>query len=127
MYYDDVVFFALLLCWWAFYIIYIYIIINPFFSVRLSTLTNYYIPRDGSQALYREYIDRMPSTEHPELFGQHPNADIASQIAETKTVFDTLLSLQPQVTSKTAAGGSREDKVRVKQVGRREQEWNYKM
>lgn len=69
----------------------------------------------------------MPSTEHPELFGQHPNADIASQIAETKTVFDTLLSLQPQVTSKTAAGGSREDKVRVKQVGRREQGWNYKM
>lgn len=74
----------------------------------------------------------MPSTEHPELFGQHPNADIASQIAETKTVFDTLLSLQPQVTSKTAAGGSREDKVRVKQGGRRiEQgwlyEWNYKM
>lgn len=110
----------------------IYIIINPFFSVRLSTLTNYYIPRDGSQALYKEYIDRMPSTEHPELFGQHPNADIASQIAETKTVFDTLLSLQPQVTSKTAAGGSREDKVRVKQVGRRREqgwlyEWNYKM
>lgn len=63
----------------------------------------------------------MPSTEHPELFGQHPNADIASQIAETKTVFDTLLSLQPQVTSKTTVGGSREDKVRVKQVGRREQ------
>ncbi|CAI5672498.1 unnamed protein product [Oreochromis niloticus] len=82
---------------------------QPFF--KLSTLTNYYIPRDGSQALYKEYIDRMPSTEHPELFGQHPNADIASQIAETKTLFDTLLSLQPQVTSKTAAGGSREDKV----------------
>uniref|UniRef100_A0A3Q4GEM7 Uncharacterized protein n=1 Tax=Neolamprologus brichardi TaxID=32507 RepID=A0A3Q4GEM7_NEOBR len=82
-------------------------------QIVLSTLTNYYIPRDGSQALYKEYIDRMPSTEHPELFGQHPNADIASQIAETKTVFDTLLSLQPQVTSKTAAGGSREDKVRL--------------
>uniref|UniRef100_A0A3Q4GFQ3 Dynein heavy chain region D6 P-loop domain-containing protein n=1 Tax=Neolamprologus brichardi TaxID=32507 RepID=A0A3Q4GFQ3_NEOBR len=87
------------------------VINQPFF--KLSTLTNYYIPRDGSQALYKEYIDRMPSTEHPELFGQHPNADIASQIAETKTVFDTLLSLQPQVTSKTAAGGSREDKVRL--------------
>ena len=58
----------------------------------------------------------LPSTEHPEVFGQHPNADIASQIAESRTLFDTLLSLQPQVTSQTTAGGgpSKEDKVRGK-------------
>ncbi|KAJ4949030.1 hypothetical protein JOQ06_020549 [Pogonophryne albipinna] len=66
---------------------------QPFF--KFSSLTSYYIPRD----------------EHPEVFGQHSNADIASQIAETRTLFDTLLSLQPQVTSSSAAGPSREDKV----------------
>uniref|UniRef100_A0A3B4XCW8 Dynein heavy chain ATP-binding dynein motor region domain-containing protein n=1 Tax=Seriola lalandi dorsalis TaxID=1841481 RepID=A0A3B4XCW8_SERLL len=83
------------------------------FSVRLSPLTSYYIPRDGPQASYKEYISMLPSTEHPEVFGQHPNADIASQIAETRTLFETLLSLQPQVTSPTTAGAgpSREDKV----------------
>uniref|UniRef100_A0A3B4AHB3 Dynein axonemal heavy chain 2 n=1 Tax=Periophthalmus magnuspinnatus TaxID=409849 RepID=A0A3B4AHB3_9GOBI len=59
-------------------------------------------------------IFNLPATEHPEVFGQHPNADIASQIAETRTLFDTLLSLQPQVSS-TGAGtsmtrGSREDR-----------------
>nr|XP_020463205.1 dynein heavy chain 2, axonemal-like [Monopterus albus] len=39
----------------------------------------------------------LPPTEHPGVFGQHPNADIASQITETRTLFDTLLSLQPQI------------------------------
>ncbi|XP_030635110.1 dynein heavy chain 2, axonemal [Chanos chanos] len=84
---------------------------TPFF--KLSSLSTYYIPRDGPQSSYREYISLLPPVEHPEVFGQHPNADIASQIAETRTLFDTLLSLQPQVTSSTAsgAGPSREDKV----------------
>jgi dynein heavy chain len=41
----------------------------------------------------------MPASDHPEAFGQHPNGDIASQIKETKLLFDTLLSLQPAVTS----------------------------
>ncbi|KAM9335593.1 LOW QUALITY PROTEIN: dynein axonemal heavy chain 2 [Symphorus nematophorus] len=84
---------------------------QPFF--KLSSLPSYYIPRDGPQSSYKEYISMLPSTEHPEVFGQHSNADIASQIAESRTLFDTLLSLQPLVTSPTAAGGgpSREDKV----------------
>ncbi|XP_060775597.1 dynein axonemal heavy chain 2 [Neoarius graeffei] len=84
---------------------------TPFF--KLSSLPTYYIPRDGPQAAYREYINMLPAVEHPETFGQHPNADIASQISETRTLFDTLLSLQPQVTSAaaTGAGPSREDKV----------------
>ncbi|XP_053341025.1 dynein axonemal heavy chain 2 [Clarias gariepinus] len=84
---------------------------SPFF--KLSSLPTYYIPRDGPQAVYREYINLLPAVDHPETFGQHPNADIASQISETRTLFDTLLSLQPQVTSTaaTGAGPSREDKV----------------
>lgn len=44
-----------------------------------------------------------------EVFGQHPNADISSQMQETKVLFDSLLSLQPHVSS--AGGESREDKV----------------
>lgn len=87
------------------------------FSVRLSLLSSYYIPRDGPKSSYKDYISMLPPTEDPELFGQHPNADIASQIAETRTLFDTLLSLQPQVASSAAVGArpSREEKVRAKQ------------
>lgn len=84
-------------------------------SVRLSSLSSYYIPHDGTQSSYEQFISMLPSTEHPEVFGQHSNAGIASQIAETTTLLDSLLSLQPQATSPTAAGGrpNREDKVSV--------------
>ncbi|KAM8760834.1 dynein axonemal heavy chain 2-like [Acanthopagrus schlegelii] len=95
--------------------------INDFFcdaainqpSFNLSTLSSYYIPRDGPKSSYKEYIHTLPSTEHPEVFGTHSNADIASRMAESKTLFDALLSLQPQATSPTASGArpSREDKV----------------
>ncbi|KAJ0006370.1 hypothetical protein NQD34_013643, partial [Periophthalmus magnuspinnatus] len=86
---------------------------QPFF--QLSSLPSYCIPQDCSRASCVDFISNLPATEHPEVFGQHPNADIASQIAETRTLFDTLLSLQPQVSS-TGAGtsmtrGSREDRV----------------
>lgn len=87
-------------------------------SVRLSTLSSYYIPCDGPQSSYKEYIHTLPSAEHPEVFGQHSNADIASQMAETKTLFDALFSLQHQVTSHTALGArpNRQDKVRGSKV-----------
>lgn len=32
----------------------------------------------------QEYISMLPNVDHPEAFGQHPNADIASQIIETR-------------------------------------------
>ncbi|XP_063786889.1 dynein axonemal heavy chain 2 [Pseudophryne corroboree] len=81
----------------------------PFY--RLSSLDTYYIPRDGPLASYKEFIGLLPTVDHPEAFGQHPNADIASQITEARTLFDTLLSLQPQITQSVAGGQSREDKV----------------
>ncbi|XP_037533396.1 dynein heavy chain 2, axonemal [Nematolebias whitei] len=80
---------------------------------KLSVLPTYHIPTEDSHSAHQNHITKLPSTEHPEVFGQHPNADIASQIAESRTLFDTLLSLQPQVTSATTAGTrpSREDTV----------------
>ncbi|KAK1153304.1 dynein heavy chain 2, axonemal [Acipenser oxyrinchus oxyrinchus] len=83
---------------------------TPFF--KLSCLNTYCIPKDGNQASYKEYISMLPNMDQPEAFGQHPNADIASQIREARTLFETLLSLQPQLTASTGAGGqSREEKV----------------
>uniref|UniRef100_A0A8D2M0S0 Dynein axonemal heavy chain 2 n=1 Tax=Varanus komodoensis TaxID=61221 RepID=A0A8D2M0S0_VARKO len=84
--------------------------INDYFN-ELSVLDTYYIPRDGNLASYKEYISLLPSMDAPEAFGQHPNADVASQITEARTLFETLLSLQPQTTPAGEAGQSREDKV----------------
>ena len=78
---------------------------------RLSSLITYYIPKDGPLKAYKEYISMLPNMDHPEAFGQHPNADITSQIQETRLLFETLLSLQPQVA--TGSGESIEDQVCV--------------
>ncbi|XP_053403796.1 dynein axonemal heavy chain 2-like isoform X5 [Mercenaria mercenaria] len=80
---------------------------TPFF--RVSVLPTYYVPKDGPLSSYKEYVSMLPNIDHPEAFGQHPNADIQSQIQETRLMFDTLLSLQPQISS--TGGESREDKV----------------
>jgi dynein heavy chain len=59
------------------------------------------MPRDGIFKLYKDFINSMPITDHPEAFGQHSNADVASQIQESKTLFDTLLAVLPQKSSAT--------------------------
>eukprot|EP00062_Callorhinchus_milii_P027237 gi/632990292/ref/XP_007884101.1/ PREDICTED: dynein heavy chain 2, axonemal-like [Callorhinchus milii] len=81
----------------------------PYF--KLSSLLNYYIPKDGDIGSYKEFIQMLPTMDHPEAFGQHPNADIASQITEARTLFETLLSLQPQITAVEGKGQTREEKV----------------
>lgn len=47
--------------------------------------------------------------DRPEVFGQHPNADITSLISETRSLFATLMSLQIQ--AKSSETESKEDKV----------------
>jgi dynein heavy chain, axonemal len=75
----------------------------------LSTLHGYYIPDAPDLQGFKEYIATIPAVDKPELFGQHPNADIASQIRESGTILETLLSLQPQIS--TGGGITREEKV----------------
>ncbi|KAL3312843.1 Dynein heavy chain 2, axonemal [Cichlidogyrus casuarinus] len=76
---------------------------------KLSSLPYYYIPRDGSLSAYREFVGMLPAMDSPEAFGQHANADITSQIQETRLLFDTLLSLQVQTSS--GEGSSKESMV----------------
>eukprot|EP00842_Homolaphlyctis_polyrhiza_P003901 jgi/Hompol1/4511/HPOL_003669-RA len=76
---------------------------------RLSSMAQYYIPENIDLASYREYVATLPTIDKPEVFGQHANADIASQIRESGNMLDTLVSLQPQIT--TGGGISVEEKV----------------
>jgi dynein heavy chain len=75
----------------------------------LSTIAGYYIPESVDLAGFKEYVVSIPNTDNPELFGQHPNADIASQIRESGIILETLLSLQPQISA--TGGMTREEKV----------------
>jgi len=76
---------------------------------KLCNRPAYYVPKEGPLGSFKEFVENFPTNDHPEAFGQHPNADIASQISDTKVLFETLLSLQPKTA--TGEGVSREDQV----------------
>ena len=63
----------------------------------LSELQEYYVPSDGDLKSYKDYIRSLPQSDHPAAFGQHPNADISSQIEDTNGLLGTIISLQPKV------------------------------
>jgi len=80
-------------------------------NYRLSSLTTYYMPREGSLESYRDFIAMLPSVDRPEAFGQHPNADIACLITEAKHIFETLMSLEMEMEISAEKDEDKEDKV----------------
>jgi dynein heavy chain len=83
----------------------ILVYINQFFkedvftisNLPLSSLPEYFIPNEGELESYTDFIKSLPAEDHPAAFGQHPNAQIASQIEGTRDMLSTILSLQPRV------------------------------
>jgi dynein heavy chain, axonemal len=61
----------------------------------------------GEQLDYIRYISDLPLDPSPEAFGMHENADITNAQNETRTLIETILSVQPR--SGTSEGKSRED------------------
>jgi dynein heavy chain len=76
---------------------------------KLSKSGIYYVPKSGPIDVYEKYIETLPLTDAPEVFGMHSNADISLQANETKAVLETCLSLQPR--RKNAGGGKTGDEV----------------
>ena len=70
---------------------------------------HYRQPALGEHKDYVEAIAAWPIQAHPEAFGLHENADITCAQNEVKDLFETVLSLQPRVS--TGAGKSREDVI----------------
>jgi dynein heavy chain len=71
---------------------------------------SYVIPADMEHQKYREYIEKFPEVDSPEIFGLHPNADLTFRVKEVNALFNTLGATQP----KGGGGGggvSREDVV----------------
>ncbi|KAG1668463.1 hypothetical protein FOA52_005236 [Chlamydomonas sp. UWO 241] len=77
----------------------------------LSPLPTYYIPDNGSLQSFRDYIVTLPTTDRPEAFGQHSNAEISYLIADSKVLLDSLTSLQPRSVATGGGGMKREDLV----------------
>ncbi|KAH0787434.1 dynein heavy chain 2, axonemal [Histomonas meleagridis] len=78
-------------------------------NYQLSTNTSYYVPDPTSLNDYIQYVNKLPTNDLPDAFGQHPNADISKLIKESNALLSTILSLQP--TNVSTIGASREEIV----------------
>ncbi|KAI8431134.1 hypothetical protein MSG28_001183, partial [Choristoneura fumiferana] len=56
----------------------------------------YKVPQTRNLSGYVDYINQLPLTDTPEVFGLHGNADITYQINSAKDILDTILSVQPK-------------------------------
>ncbi|XP_034255936.1 dynein heavy chain 6, axonemal isoform X2 [Thrips palmi] len=55
---------------------------------------------------YRNFINKLPIIDEPEIFGMHENANIAFEMNETQAVIQTILSVQPQESKGGEAASS---------------------
>lgn len=70
---------------------------------------NYKVPMTKNLQDYIDYINGLPSTDTPEVFGLHANADITYQINTAKGILDTILNVQP----KEGGGGGGETRESI--------------
>ncbi|KAJ1563200.1 Dynein heavy chain 6, axonemal [Cladochytrium tenue] len=74
-------------------------------AYRFSPSGIYFAPPDGELAAVRAYIESLPFTEEPSIFGMHENANISFQIQESRRVVRSILDVQPRLVSSNAGGG----------------------
>jgi dynein heavy chain len=72
----------------------------------LSASKTYIVPEYGNQKSYLEYISKLPSFEDPEVFGMHENANITYQNQESNKIMETILYIQPRISSSASGGKS---------------------
>ncbi|KAI8847268.1 dynein heavy chain and region D6 of dynein motor-domain-containing protein [Chytridium lagenaria] len=80
---------------------------QPFFFFANSTV-QYRVPVARSRDDYISYIESLPLTNAPDVFGLHPDAEIGYLTTAVKDMWGQLISLQPR-SSDGAGGISRED------------------
>lgn len=66
---------------------------------RFSDSEAYYVPPIGDIESYKDYIEKLPIADDPEVFGMHENANINYQSQESDKIIQTILSIQPRLTS----------------------------
>ena len=59
----------------------------------------YYVPKPGEKHEYLEYINNLPNSTVPEIFGLHNNAEITTAQNEASDLLECVLSLQPRTSS----------------------------
>jgi dynein heavy chain len=79
-------------------------------NYQLSESGEYFIPNEGNLESTKEFIEILPNTDHPDVFGQNQNAEIASLINESRGIFKNLLLMQSDASG-SDSGENREEAV----------------
>ncbi|KAM4706665.1 dynein axonemal heavy chain 6 [Discoglossus pictus] len=79
-------------------------------NYRYSDSGIYYSPDDDKLQYYKGYIENLPLTDDPEVFGMHENANLAFQRKETSTLINTIVDVQPRSAAR-GAGKSNDEIV----------------
>jgi dynein heavy chain len=83
--------------------------IFKFGEYKFSKSGTYYCPEPGEYENYMLYIQSLPVNSDPEVFGLHENADIVTAQNECYSLLETVLEIQPRVT--TSSGISQENVI----------------
>ncbi|KAM4809142.1 dynein axonemal heavy chain 6 [Rhinophrynus dorsalis] len=78
-------------------------------NYRYSSSGIYFSPDADNLQYYKDYIEELPLTDDPEIFGMHENANLAFQRKETSTLINTILDVQPRST--TQGSGKSNDEI----------------
>eukprot|EP00198_Chlamydomonas_reinhardtii_P012689 XP_001702026.1 flagellar outer dynein arm heavy chain gamma [Chlamydomonas reinhardtii] len=81
-----------------------------FKDTRSSDGFSYRVPDSTDIDAFRSYIETLPGTESPEIFGLHPNADITFRTLQVQESIVTILDTMPKGAG-SGSGLSREDVV----------------
>ena len=73
-----------------------------FDGYKFSKSETYYAPSHGPLNSYRDYIEQLPLSEEPEIFGMHSNANITFQAQESDKNLANILSIQPRSSGSSA-------------------------
>ncbi|XP_029367943.1 dynein heavy chain 6, axonemal [Echeneis naucrates] len=68
----------------------------------------YYAPDTDELDQYKKYIESLPITDDPEVFGMHENANLAFQRQETINLINTILDVNPRSSAQHGAKSSDE-------------------
>ncbi|KAJ3097104.1 Dynein heavy chain 10, axonemal [Phlyctochytrium planicorne] len=80
---------------------------QPFYFFANSAV-QYRVPNVNTREDYIAYIETLPLTNAPDVFGLHPDAEIGYLTTAVKDMWGQLISLQPR-TTEGSGGISRED------------------
>jgi hypothetical protein len=78
---------------------------------KFSSSGHYYSPSSNSMQSAISYLETLPLSDDPEVFGMHTNANVTFSTNESLSLMSALLSLQPRSTGAGAGGMSSDELV----------------